>query len=276
MTTHPHLHAFCQVLPVLAAGAGLKPEHAEDILRGRPPGRFFRNSRRELHGRRRSAASSAAAHPRRLSAVDPWRRPLYRRHRAARSRASRAAQTSRRDLPAGAVLRASRLVHPRRCLPQRSPAAALQRHLAGACLRPRQRGAGHPRHADAAGKSFDLCPFGATSMCEIDFLRAVASVPVAACCSTSTMCMCRRSITALTPRPISMLSLSSMSDSFIWRASPKIATSTHGRPVADPVDGVCYRTAVVVDQKPRAAAVPVLGEPRQMELPDMGGSGTRR
>ena len=54
--------------------------------RGPSPGGFFRNSRRELHGRRRSAASSAAPHPRRLSAVDPRRRPFDRRHRAARPR----------------------------------------------------------------------------------------------------------------------------------------------------------------------------------------------
>ena len=82
--------------------------------------------------RRIICCSASAPTIRCRSTASAFRSAAPRRSTAA----SRAAQAPRRDVPAGAVLRTSRLVQPRRRLSERSAAAALQRHLAGACLRP--------------------------------------------------------------------------------------------------------------------------------------------
>ena len=116
------------------AGVGLKPQHYREILETRPDIGWFEIHAENYMGEGGPPHRYLERHPRALSDLAPWRRPLDRRRGPARQGASRAAEGARRALRARAVLRASRLVEPRQRLSQRSPAAALHRRDAGAGL----------------------------------------------------------------------------------------------------------------------------------------------
>ena len=92
-----------------------------------------------------------------LCALGPWRRPVDRRRRAARSRASRAAQTALRPLPAGKLFRTSRLVVAwRGLLNDLLPLPYTEETLARIVEHVDQVQT-HAGPRDAAGKSVDLC-----------------------------------------------------------------------------------------------------------------------
>ena len=135
-----HEHRRFNTLP-LRAGAGLKPEHVNAILLGRPAMGFF-----EVHAENYMGAGGPPharfGHLRARSAVDARRRPFHWRRRATRHGSSRPAQAAER-LPAGELFRASGLVEPRGGLPQRSPAGCLYAGDAEPRLRPCRRGAGN-------------------------------------------------------------------------------------------------------------------------------------
>ena len=111
MTSYPHFGPLRSAMPVPAAGAGLKPEHADDILEGARRVDFF-----EIHAENYMGAGGPPHHLlHRIRADYPLSihgvglsiggaAPLDRD-------ASQAVETPGRDLSAGAVLRASRLVH---------------------------------------------------------------------------------------------------------------------------------------------------------------------
>ena len=126
--------------------------------RGPKASRLFRDPRRELHGRRRSASSRPRDHPSRPRRFAAWRVHVDRRPARPGQGASRALRRARSALRAGARLRASGVVDLRERLFQRPAAAALHGSDARDGVRSHRRGAGGHRPAAAARKSVDLCP----------------------------------------------------------------------------------------------------------------------
>src|SRR5581483_9433255 len=86
---------------------------------------LLRSSRRELHGRGRSAAPLFVGDSGALSLVAAWRRIVDRRGPAARQGSYRAPEATDPALQARAVFRASGVVFARRRLPQRSAGGAV-------------------------------------------------------------------------------------------------------------------------------------------------------
>ena len=157
------------------AGAGLKPEHGDDILAGPRRVDFF-----EIHAENYMGAGGPPHHLLRRICADY---PLSI-HGVGLSIGGASA------LDREHLKRLKRLIDiyqpalfsehlawstPRRRLPQRSAAAAVQRGFAGACLRSCQPGAGQPSACGCCWKiPSTYVVFGNSTMTEIEFLRAVA------------------------------------------------------------------------------------------------------
>ena len=152
----------------------LQAEHLHAILAERTPARLLRNSRRELYGRRRPAASRARSAS---AATIRFRCTACACRSAVRSRwtgrISRASRALVRALRARARLRASRLVDARRRLLQRPAAAALHRGDARAVcdhIDEVQEAIGR-RSCSKIPRPMSL--FRESTMSETDFIRAV-------------------------------------------------------------------------------------------------------
>ena len=159
----------------LRAGAAFKPEHFAAINAAPQPIGFF-----EVHAENFMGAGgpphaqlgkiredyALSVHGVGLSIGSM--QPLDRDHLAR-------VKSRLRPLRAGELFRASRLVEPRRRLPERPLAAALYRGDAGAGRRAYRSGAGRSRPPDAARESRDLLQFEESTMPETAFLTEVAA-----------------------------------------------------------------------------------------------------
>ena len=97
----------------LAPGSASSPSTIATSSRPGPTSASSRFMRKTTWAPAARRTAILTAHPRRLSAVAAWRRPVDRRGRPLDTRPSGAAQGADRALRAGAVLRASRLVDAR-------------------------------------------------------------------------------------------------------------------------------------------------------------------
>ena len=143
-------------------------------------------------------------------------RPLDREHLAR-------LQTLVERYRAGLLLRASRLVEPRRGLSQRPSAAALQRGDAGARRRAHRRGAGGARARRCCSKIPSTYVAVRGEHDERDRLprRGRRGAPAAACCSTSTTSSSPPSTTASTADLSRRVSRSTLSARSISPAMPR-------------------------------------------------------